>query len=334
MSTIQQSDGTIFPAVSASVDPPPLPRAVVVKRAFGLIAKEALAAVMIYFLCGALLKPLFGSLAVIASGGSSEMRSWGIVLSSVIALACYGFGTGRSSEKHRLWRIVLHTVLQLGLLARAFRGLGDSQGLAVGVVVSVFLLFAFLGSMFRQANRKKETQGKNANKDAANFVVHIILGIVIFIGIELTNTWLSGHAQNMIYLGRPAPATVFMKPSGEKWSLSQQQGKVVLIEFWSPNCAPCIGEFAHLKEIHHRYKDRSDFEMVSVTVGGSPENANEVFADYEADWTLLQQPEKTNSEDLTPDFIPSAFIVDAEGKIVAASVRSTAIDRKLEELLK
>ena len=333
MSTAQQSDVTIFPAVSATVEPPPLPRSIAVKRTLGLVAKEALAAVMIYFLCGALLKPLFGSLAVIVSGGSSEIRSWGIALSFVIALACYGFGAGRSAEKHRLWRIGLQTVFQLGLLTRAFRDLSGSQGIAIGAVVSVFLLFALLGSLFTQPKREEKKQDKNANKEAANFVVHIIMGIGIFIGIELTNTWLSGYAQDMMYLGHPAPATMFTKLDGETWSLSEQQGKVVLIEFWSPNCGPCLAAFPHLKQIHQRYKDRTDFEMVSVNAGSNTQKAEETFKRYEAGWPLLQPPATTSPKDLQPDFVPSAFIVDADGKIVAASIRSAAIDRKLDQLL-
>ena len=73
--------------------------------------------------------------------------------------------------------------------------------------------------------------------------------------------------------------------------------------------------------------------MVSVAVGGSPERIVETFDRYEAEWTLLQETGRRAPEDLQPDFIPSAFIIDAEGEIVAAAIRSTAIDDKLEQLL-
>jgi len=334
MSTIQQSDVTVFPATPVTVTPPPLPRSVVIKNALGLIGKEALVAVMIYFLCTTLLKPLCGSLAVIVSGGSSEVRLWGVVFSFALALAIYGFDVGRSPEKHRLWRIALHSVFQLGLLARAFRILPTSQALVLGIAAALtsFLLCALVGSRFRQAKTEKKTDAKSANKEAAKFVVHGIIGFGVAIGIKLGSAWLSGHAQDMIYVGKQAPATVYQTDEGTSWSLAEQQGKVVLVEFWSPNCGPCLSAFPHLKEIHERYKDRTDFEMVSVAAGGSPQAAQEIFDRYEAQWTLLHPPTTSSPDDLKPDFVPSAFIIDTDGTIVAAAIRSTTIDHKLEQL--
>jgi thiol-disulfide isomerase/thioredoxin len=47
--------------------------------------------------------------------------------------------------------------------------------------------------------------------------------------------------------------------------LSEYRGQVVLINFWSPECPPCIREIPDLKDLQKRFSDR-DFTILGVGV--------------------------------------------------------------------
>lgn len=62
-----------------------------------------------------------------------------------------------------------------------------------------------------------------------------------------------------------APDVRLQRLSGEPVPLSEHRGEVVLVNFWSPECPPCIQEIPDLKEFQERYSDR-DFTIVGVGV--------------------------------------------------------------------
>jgi peroxiredoxin len=58
--------------------------------------------------------------------------------------------------------------------------------------------------------------------------------------------------------GSPAPGFSLKNEKGEMVSLQSLQGKVVYIDFWGVNCAPCISEIQHATPyLHERYKDKN-----------------------------------------------------------------------------
>ncbi len=63
---------------------------------------------------------------------------------------------------------------------------------------------------------------------------------------------------------------------GEKHSLKQWQGQVVMLNFWAPWCPPCRKEVPAFVELQGKYADRG-FTIVGITVD-TQENA-QVFAD-------------------------------------------------------
>jgi thiol-disulfide isomerase/thioredoxin len=54
---------------------------------------------------------------------------------------------------------------------------------------------------------------------------------------------------------------------GKRWTWEAMRGQVVLIDFWSTWCGPCIGELPHLKEAYEAYHDQG-FEIVGVSLDG------------------------------------------------------------------
>src|SRR5262245_2408878 len=50
-------------------------------------------------------------------------------------------------------------------------------------------------------------------------------------------------------------------------TLGDLKGKVTLINFWATWCGPCVEELPHLLRVAAGYRDRSDFQFLSVSTG-------------------------------------------------------------------
>ena len=69
-------------------------------------------------------------------------------------------------------------------------------------------------------------------------------------GVSAAN---SGEA---VRLGSPAPDFTLTDLAGELYTLSDHLGQVVLINFWTTWCPPCIEEMPALQEAYDRYREQ------------------------------------------------------------------------------
>lgn len=68
-----------------------------------------------------------------------------------------------------------------------------------------------------------------------------------------------------------APAQIFTTITGEKINLSEQRGKVVLVNFWATSCPGCVKEMPGLIETYKQYKDKG-LVVVAVAMPYDPPN--------------------------------------------------------------
>jgi thiol-disulfide isomerase/thioredoxin len=57
-------------------------------------------------------------------------------------------------------------------------------------------------------------------------------------------------------IGKEIPEYNFVGRSGKSYTNESLKGKIVVFNFWSVNCGPCIGEIPVLNRIHLSYRDR------------------------------------------------------------------------------
>jgi thiol-disulfide isomerase/thioredoxin len=65
-------------------------------------------------------------------------------------------------------------------------------------------------------------------------------------------------------VNKAAPEIVSETLEGERWHLSDQRGKIVLVFFWSVLCGSCIDEIPAMNGMYEKYGDRQDFVLVGV----------------------------------------------------------------------
>ena len=62
------------------------------------------------------------------------------------------------------------------------------------------------------------------------------------------------------------PAFELADLSGKTWRLKNLEGRAVLINVWATWCGPCKAELPHLEKLYERVKDRSDLQILTLTI--------------------------------------------------------------------
>ena len=102
---------------------------------------------------------------------------------------------------------------------------------------------------------------------------------------------------------------------GQAVKLSSLRGKVVLLHFWHPTCAPCHLEPPYLKLLSQRFQGKP---FVIVTINTFPGEERQIASWMNAyGFQTLLAPEKEWSKDLyNVAFNPTNFVLDTEGRII------------------
>lgn len=111
------------------------------------------------------------------------------------------------------------------------------------------------------------------------------------------------------------PFTLDSFIDGKKVSLADFKGKVVLLDFWYPNCGPCMNAMPYLEDLYNKYKDAG---LVFLGVNGFEEQAAFVMPLVKArgwGFTPLKGDRKFCSDVYKVRGFPSTFLIGADGRV-------------------
>ena len=139
-----------------------------------------------------------------------------------------------------------------------------------------------------------------------------------------------------ISIGSVAPDIILNDTSGVPISLASLRGKYILLDFWAAWCRPCREENPNIIENYNKYKSYG-FDVYQVSLDRSKEDWIRGIKQDKLPWINVSDLKYYQSEaaDLyNVDRIPSAFLLDPDGKIIAkhTDLRGTNLSRKLGEI--
>ncbi len=141
---------------------------------------------------------------------------------------------------------------------------------------------------------------------------------------------------NKTAIGAMAPELAFKDPDGNVRKLSDLKGKIVLIDFWASWCGPCRRENPNVRNIYAKYHDQG-FEIYSVSLDRDAANWKKAIADDGLVWpnhvSDLKQWQSEGAAIYGVRSIPSTFLLDREGRIVAKDLRGSALENAVKELI-
>ena len=136
--------------------------------------------------------------------------------------------------------------------------------------------------------------------------------------------------------GNKAPDFVSTTPEGKEERFSDHLGKgYVLLDFWAAWCGPCRRENPNLVAAYQKYKDKG-FTVYGVSLDKSKTSWIKAIENDKLIWTQVSDLKFWNSEAAAlygVRAIPSNFLINADGEIVARNVTGEDLQKLLEELL-
>ncbi len=119
--------------------------------------------------------------------------------------------------------------------------------------------------------------------------------------------------------GGPAPDFTLPSLDGKSVRLSDYKGKIVLIDFWSTTCDPCMVEMPHLVDLYKRHKDKG-FVVLAISLDGPESRAqvNSVVHDKDMIFPVLLDEETAVVGKFNPKKeMPYTVLVDRDGHILS-----------------
>ncbi|MCU4177135.1 redoxin domain-containing protein [Carboxylicivirga sp. N1Y90] len=134
--------------------------------------------------------------------------------------------------------------------------------------------------------------------------------------------------------GAVAPDFTLLTADSTKVTLSSFRGKYVLVDFWASWCGPCRQENPNVVKAYNAYNAKG-FEVLSVSVDQDKVAWQKAVKEDGLVWTNVISDEATNvPAKYAIQSIPTTFLLDKEGVIIAKNLRGDALEKKLAELLK
>lgn len=142
--------------------------------------------------------------------------------------------------------------------------------------------------------------------------------------------------------GMRAMDFTLLDQKGKEVSLSDYRGKVVFLDFWASWCGPCRHENPNVVEAYHKYKktefkNANGFEVLSVSLDRDERAWKKAIKDDKLVWKgHVWDKEKEAQRKYGVRSIPSGFLIDGNGKIVAQGrdLRGIGLHIEIEKLLK
>lgn len=136
--------------------------------------------------------------------------------------------------------------------------------------------------------------------------------------------------------GNPAPDFIGQRPNGKTVRLQDYRGKYVLIDFWASWCTPCRAENPNVVKAYNQFKDKG-FDILGVSLDNDKNNWEAAIAKDGLTWRHISELKgwtSTVAQKYAVRSIPTNFLVDPDGYIVASNLRGEALIGKLKEVLK
>jgi thiol-disulfide isomerase/thioredoxin len=128
--------------------------------------------------------------------------------------------------------------------------------------------------------------------------------------------------------------------SGDDFDWESYRGKVVLVDFWATWCGPCVADMPNIQATYNKFHKKG-FDVVAVSLDNDRKALESFVRQRSLPWVQIvdnaprtkQGRQETLSNRYNISSIPTAFLVDRDGKVVSTFARGEELQKLLNQLL-
>ena len=130
----------------------------------------------------------------------------------------------------------------------------------------------------------------------------------------------------------------FTALDGTSINLADMRGKVILLDFWTIGCAPCIQEMPHVQEMYEKYRDQG-FEVLGLAGDGdeSKKRVLEIIEQQGATWPQCLDKSKdariSYHSLYNINSYPTVWLLNKDGLIVDRNARRERLEPLIRKYL-
>lgn len=138
-----------------------------------------------------------------------------------------------------------------------------------------------------------------------------------------------------VQVGQPFIDFTLQTVDGKNVNLADviQNNKVTLVDFWASWCGPCRKENPFVKAAYEKYHAKG-LAIVGVSVDRDEAAWLKAVEEDGLPWTHVRDVDHETSNAYLVQYIPSNFLFDQNGVMIAKNLRGEDLEAKLAEVLK
>jgi peroxiredoxin len=141
---------------------------------------------------------------------------------------------------------------------------------------------------------------------------HILHAVIVF---ALVTVPLLSCRQPEVARGRIAPDFVLSDLEGGRFYLNAQKGKVILLNFWSIHCVPCLQEMPLLQKLQEDYANKDAAIIGICTDPGEAGYIDSFLKGLGVTYPVLMDTEYKVASLYNIHALPATYIIDQQGMI-------------------
>ncbi len=124
--------------------------------------------------------------------------------------------------------------------------------------------------------------------------------------------------------------------AGQPLSLAQFKGKVVLVDFWATWCTLCMVDFPGVLKLYEKYHDQG-FDIVGINLDQDRERLESFIRENHVAWRQYYDGQFWDTKLAVRygiDKLPTTYLLDRNGKIIASNLRGDDLDKAIADALR
>jgi cytochrome c-type biogenesis protein CcmF len=147
--------------------------------------------------------------------------------------------------------------------------------------------------------------------------------------VDQGRTALASRSGGRPRVGEPAPDIAADLLDGSTFSLSELDGQVVVINFWSPDCQPCMDELPDLQAVWERYRT-DGVTFIGISLPNFEPDVRDAIFEFGVTYPMALDTVAPVEYGITG--VPETFLLGPEGRVAYVHIGPVSEDQLRGEL--